>query len=110
MRLLLDECLPRQLKRSFRPHLVLTVPDAGWGGLKNGALLSRAVEKFDVFLTIDDSIEHQQNLSSYKLIFIIFEALTNDFEDLRPLVPAALQVLATAEPGKVYRIRRLKPH
>ena len=106
MLILLDECVPRQLKRSFRPQVALTVPDVGWAGLKNGALLSRAAEKFDVFVTVDASIEHQQNLSSYGMMFIILQAPTNDFEDLQPLVAAALQLVATGERGRVYKIAR----
>lgn len=39
MRLLLDECLPRRLKRELKPHEVFTVPEMGWTGTKNGALL-----------------------------------------------------------------------
>jgi hypothetical protein len=49
MRLLLDECLPRQLKRELAGHDVVTVPEAGLAGLKNGALLRRASELFDTF-------------------------------------------------------------
>jgi hypothetical protein len=39
MRLLLDECVPKRLKRHLSEHDVQTVPEAGWAGLKNGALL-----------------------------------------------------------------------
>jgi hypothetical protein len=63
LRILLDECVPRGLKRSFRPlGLVLTVPDAGLAGYKNGQLLKRVVGQSDVFITVDKSIEFQQHL------------------------------------------------
>ena len=39
MKVLLDECLPRRLKRELNPHQVFTVPEMGWTGAKNGALL-----------------------------------------------------------------------
>ena len=62
MRLLLDECVPRRLGRHLAPHEFQTVQQAGWGGLKNGALLARAAESFDVFVTVDQGIRYQQNL------------------------------------------------
>jgi hypothetical protein len=105
MRILLDECLPRKLKRLFRPHSALTVADAGWGGLKNGALLSRAAPLFDVFATVDSSMEHQQQIAAYDLVFVLFEAPSNDYDDLAPLVPEALERLPGAQPGTVLRIR-----
>jgi predicted nuclease of predicted toxin-antitoxin system len=63
MRLLLDECVPKRLKRELRGHDVLTVQDAGWAGVKNGALLRVAEGSFDVLLTVDQGVEHQQNLT-----------------------------------------------
>jgi predicted nuclease of predicted toxin-antitoxin system len=36
MRILLDECLPKKLKKDFINHEVKTVPEMGWGGKKNG--------------------------------------------------------------------------
>jgi hypothetical protein len=42
MRLLIDECLPRALKRLLRGHTCRTVQEMAWSGIKNGALLSLA--------------------------------------------------------------------
>jgi predicted nuclease of predicted toxin-antitoxin system len=55
MRLLLDECLPKDLAREFRGHMVKTVPQAGWASVSNGKLLRLIADsgKFDVFLTMD---------------------------------------------------------
>ncbi|SRR5581483_1480371 len=100
MRILLDECVPKGLKRSFRPaHQALTVADAGWGGLKNGALLQRVAEQFEVFVTVDGSIRHQQRLEKYQIVFVLLEAVRNDIVVLEPLVPRVLEALATAKPG-----------
>lgn len=62
MRILLDECLPRKLKKDLIGHDVLTVPEMGWRGVKNGELLRRAKNSFDVFVTIDQGLQYQQNL------------------------------------------------
>jgi predicted nuclease of predicted toxin-antitoxin system len=53
MRLLIDECLPRALKRFFIGHECRTVQEMGWSGKKNGDLLSLAEAEFDVLATID---------------------------------------------------------
>jgi predicted nuclease of predicted toxin-antitoxin system len=36
MKLLLDECVPRRLKRDFTGHNVSTIEEAGFKGLRNG--------------------------------------------------------------------------
>jgi hypothetical protein len=44
MRILIDECAPRALKRHLVKlgHVCRTVQEAGWSGKKNGELLSLA--------------------------------------------------------------------
>jgi hypothetical protein len=74
MRVLLDECLPRKLKRCIPGHAVQTVPEAGWAGIKNGALLRLAEATFDAFVTIDNNLPFQQNLASLNLAVIILDA------------------------------------
>jgi predicted nuclease of predicted toxin-antitoxin system len=39
MRILLDECLPKDLARELPGHTVQTVAQAGWAGISNGKLL-----------------------------------------------------------------------
>jgi len=60
MRVLLDECLPRRLKRELAGHDVRTVAEMGWAGNSNGALLNLAQEKFDIFVTVDKNLTAQQ--------------------------------------------------
>ena len=43
-------------------HEVSTAYELGWASLKNGALLERAAERFDVFVTVDQNVQFQQNL------------------------------------------------
>jgi hypothetical protein len=62
MRVLLDECLPRGLKKHLRNHEVKTVPEAGWAGKKNGELLRVAAGDIDVFITIDSNLVYQQKV------------------------------------------------
>ncbi|HEX8172641.1 MAG TPA: DUF5615 family PIN-like protein [Thermoanaerobaculia bacterium] len=88
MRILLDECVPRRLKRHFRDRgLVLTVTDAGLSGYKNGQLLRRVSGDFDVFITIDKSIEHQQNLAGLEIALVLLRVRSNDIVDIEPVMP-----------------------
>jgi hypothetical protein len=53
MKVLLDECTPRVLKRLLSEFEISTVQDRGWMGVTNGALLALAEGEFDVFVTTD---------------------------------------------------------
>ena len=60
MRVLLDECLPRRLKRELVGHDASPVPEMGWASKSNGDLLALAAAEFDVFLTVDaTSLNHR---------------------------------------------------
>ena len=67
MRVLLDECLPRRLKRELVGHDVRTAPEMGWASKTNGELLALASAEFDVFLTSDRNLSRQQNLSAFDI-------------------------------------------
>lgn len=101
MNVLLDECLPRRLKNALPGHAVETVIEAGWSGTKNGELLRRAVGKFDVFLTADQNLTYQQNLSGTKLAVVILVASNNRLQTLKSLMPKVLQSLSVIRPGEV---------
>ena len=65
MRLLLDECVPRPLKRDLVGHQVSTVPDMGWSSKRNSELLGLVrAHRFDAFLTVDQNVSFQQNLQA----------------------------------------------
>ena len=105
MRILLDECLPKRLKLELPGHFVQTVPEAGWAGKQNGELLRLAEQDFDVLLTNDQNIEHQQNLGRFNLAVLVLVAASNDIDDLRPLMPAVEKELEAIRPDKIAYIR-----
>jgi hypothetical protein len=105
MRVLLDECVPRALRQELRGHDVKTVAEAGWAGLKNGELLELAAGEFDVLLTVDRSLEYQQNFAGAVLAIVLVHAASNDVAVLRPLMPAVLAALPGVRPGTVTHIR-----
>jgi hypothetical protein len=103
---LIDESLPKPLRRDLPGFQSFTVQQRGWSRTKNGALL-RAAESggFDAFLTADQSIQYQQNLSNSKLRIIVFQALSNRIEHIRPLMPQAIDALNEMAPGEIRIIR-----
>ncbi|OQW46287.1 MAG: hypothetical protein A4C66_06695 [Nitrospira sp. HN-bin3] len=104
MRILLDECIDRRFGKEIEGHEVITVPQAGWAGIKNGELLTRAQTQFDVFITVDRNLAFQQNIPQFTIAVIVLQAPTNRLKDLRPLLPKLLQALPTAIKGQVNRI------
>lgn len=105
MRILLDEQLPRQLAPYLVGHDARTVQQESWAGLKNGALLSEAeTAGFAVFLTGDQNLQFQQNISKRRLGVVVLCAASNALEDLLPLVPATLAIVETIQAGQVIRV------
>lgn len=109
MRILLDEDLPRRLGRLLTDHEAETVTRCGWSGVKNGKLLALAATKFDVFLTMDQNIEFQQNLATLPVAILVVEDVSNRIEHLQPLVPEILRELNHIPPKSLRRVRRRPP-
>ncbi len=103
IRVLLDENLPRKLKWSLDAEVV-TVPERGWGGIKNGRLLRLAAAEFDVLLTMDRGIEYQQNLREIDLCLMVLSAVSNDIDDLLPLAPSINAAFAEVVPGRLIHV------
>ena len=101
MRVLLDENLNWRLKRDLPGHEVESVPLLGWAGIQNGALLRKAVESgFDVLITMDSTMVHQQDLSTHAIAVVVLRARSNRLQDTRLLMPAVLQALPHAPKGE----------
>ena len=106
MRVLLDENLPFKLRRLFEAGVeVVTVDYRGWKGKENGELLKSAENEFDVFVTMDQGIPQQQNLSEIKMGIVLLEAKGNRYEYLAPLMNQVNTVLRTIEKGQVISVR-----
>lgn len=106
MRILLDECLPRQLARELTGHEVVTVQKAGWAGFKNGKLLAKISGRFEGFITIDKRIERDQKIPA-DVAVITVRARSNRIQDLRPLVPELLKAVKESKPGRSTPVGRI---
>jgi predicted nuclease of predicted toxin-antitoxin system len=102
MRLLLDENLDWRLRRDLLDHQVESVPLIEWAGIENGELLRKAIEAgFDVLVTMDTNMVHQQNIGRYAIGVVALRAASNRLADTRPLMPALLALLPDVKPGTV---------
>ena len=102
MRLLLDENLDWRLRHDLVDHQVESVPLIGWARIENGELLRKAVEtRFDVLVTMDSNMVHQQNIERHAIAVVALRAASNRLADTRPLMPALLALLPNIKPGTV---------
>jgi predicted nuclease of predicted toxin-antitoxin system len=105
MRVLLDECVPKRLRKELPGHTVHTVVEKGWSGVRNGALLQLATADFDCFLTVDRNLQFQQHVAGLKIGVVILHASRNDFASLQPLMPQVRSILERLAPGQVINVR-----
>jgi predicted nuclease of predicted toxin-antitoxin system len=101
VRVLLDECLPKKLKRLLPGHEVWTTAEKGWAGKRNGELLALAQAEFDALLTVDRSLRFQQRVANFAIGVLVVAAPSNTLEELEPLMPAVLQALHGLKNGQV---------
>lgn len=105
MRILLDECVPKPLKRQLLDYQIRTVVEMGWSGKKNGELLKlMQQEGFTILLTTDQNLRHQQNLKQAGVAVIVMVASNNRLPALIPLLPSVRNALNTIVGGEVVEI------
>ena len=74
-------------------------------GKSNGDLLRAAeIAGYDVLLTVDQGIPHQQTTGKRKLSIVLIRSRTNQMEDLLPLVGSILRAIETITPGQTTAI------
>lgn len=104
MRVLVDNCVPRQIAVLIAGHIVRTTAELGWERLGDGALLDAAAAICDVFLTLDKSIRFQQRLDHRTFGIVLMRARSSRIEHLTPHVPELLRLLPNVKPGQLYLI------
>lgn len=104
-RILRDENIDRLLKGLFAAEFeVMTVRGRGWNGKKNGEVLRLAEQEFDVFITTDKNLEHQQNLSTLNLAVLVLRARSNAYPIVAPLMSKVNEAVRAIQPGEVVHI------
>lgn len=75
MKILFDQGVPVPLRRHLPAHQVDTAYERGWSELRNGALLDRAeAEGYELMVTTDQNLRHQQDLDGRKLAIVVLLA------------------------------------
>ena len=108
MRILLDECLPKDLARQLPGHNVKTVPQAGWASISNGKLLRLIAEsgRFDVFLTMDKRLPQQNQTRTFPFAIVVLRAKSNRMIHVFPFAPEILRRVAEFQPSQVYVLKQ----
>ncbi|MCB1206827.1 MAG: hypothetical protein KDN18_21405 [Verrucomicrobiae bacterium] len=102
MRVLLDECVPWPMRKALEVHFCTTAQRMGWDSITNGELIRLAETEFDVFVTSDQNIRYQQNLSGRGIA--ILELSTNDLRRILAASASILDALESIQSGDYVRL------
>src|SRR5579863_1676290 len=98
MRIILDESVPQKLRLPIEGHVVVTACYQGWSGLQNGALLDAAEQAgFELFITADQALSYQQNLTGRKMALVVLS--TNNWDFIKAAVSKIAAVIDAVTPG-----------
>ena len=98
MRVLLDECVPSPLAKQLQDVTVETTSGMGWASKKNGELIALAEKEFDIFITSDQNLVYQQNLTGRNIAILLlptnrWKILADNIENIQK----ALRSISTKE-------------
>jgi hypothetical protein len=62
--------------------------------------------QFDILLTIDKNMIHQQNLDRYNITIVVLNSHTSKIEELSLFIPSFLQQLPDFQKHKAYCIEK----
>jgi predicted nuclease of predicted toxin-antitoxin system len=100
MKVLFDQGTPVPLRRALPGHAVSTAYEMGWASLTNGEFLRAAeAEGFEVLVTTDKNLRHQQNLAGRNLGVLVLP--TTDWAKIRRHSGRVASALAAVRPGEI---------
>jgi hypothetical protein len=103
VRILFDQGTPAPLRHTLVDHSVETAFELGWGTLQNGALIAAAeAEGFEIFLTTDKNLKHQQNLTGRRLAVVVLS--TTSWPRIRAVAAKVLEAVESARPGSYIEV------
>jgi len=99
MKVLFDQGTPVPLRRSLPGHVVDTAFELGWATLRNGDLLNRAeAAGYDLLITTDQQLSHQQNLSRRRLAILVLRSTS--WPRIQAHVSAIRERISRMQPGE----------
>lgn len=103
MLVLFDQGTPVPLRRYLAPHTVSTVFEKGWSTMQNGELLRTAEgEGFEVLVSTDQNLKHQQNLRERRLAIIVL--MTTSWPRIERKVDRVIAALNLVKPGEYIEV------
>lgn len=98
MLILFDQGTPLGIRDSLPGHTVNTAYEQGWSTLLNGELLNVAEkEGFELLVTTDKNLAHQQNPSKRKIAIVVLGA--NRWSLIKLALTRIVQAVNAATPG-----------
>jgi hypothetical protein len=104
-RVLLDENLPRKLRRDLNEFSIRTVQEENWTSFANGELLVRAQDRFDVLLTADRRLQFQQNLARFNIGVVVILTVSLQYRRIRVAIEDIRHALVVAEPRQLLHVQ-----
>jgi hypothetical protein len=102
-RILLDQNVPVGVHRFLKGHDISTAYHMGWSGLSNGELLTALqTADFDLLISCDQNLDHQQNLSGRRIAVLVLD--TNRWAVLRTRGTAIANASDVMKPGSFARL------
>ena len=102
MRILFDQGTPVPLRQALAEHDVQTAYELGWATLQNGDLLDEAEKAFEVLVTTDKNLRHQQNLTGRRLAVLVLP--TTSWPTIRRHLALVVDATESLEPGELLQV------
>lgn len=98
MKILFDQGTPDPLRQCLSDHSIDTAYEKGWSTLTNGDLLEQLTsENYEVFISTDQNLNNQQNLSNYPLAVIVLS--TTSWPRIQKNTNKIEETLEAIQPG-----------
>lgn len=85
------------MRKLLTGHDCTTAQLCGWGGIENGQLLGLAEDEYELFITSDQNVRYQQNLTGRKIA--ILELSTNDLRRIDAAANSIRETVNAIRPG-----------
>ena len=103
MRILFDHGTPAPLRRHLREHSIDRSAERGWELLENGELIRKAEEEgYQIIVTTDQSIRHQQNLTGRRLAIVVL--LATAWPKVQHCTEEIRTAIAKVQPGEIVEV------
>jgi predicted nuclease of predicted toxin-antitoxin system len=102
VRILFDQGTPVPLREHLPDHSVETAHEKGWSALRNGELLAKAEAEFDLLITTDRNLRHQQNLAGRRIAILVLP--TTSWPRLQRITRQIAAAVDSQNPGQYVEV------